>query len=244
MEDESVLERPARVPDATLAYGADPDQVADIRYGGARAAQRPLLAILHGGFWRPRYDRLHVGPMADALAALGWTVASVEYRRVPGSPDATVDDVALALNRLPQLATGHDGRVIAIGHSAGGHLALLAANAPSAPDGIVALAPAADLRLARDLNLGDGAVHAFLGTEPEHRADLDPQLRSAPSATTIIVHGEDDAVVPIAVAESYCARHATVDLVRLPACGHFGLIDPLSAVWPQVVEAIGRVSVR
>src|SRR5687767_5756925 len=108
------------------------------------------VALIHGGFWRPAYDRVHLRPMAAALRDLGWEVVSIEYRRVPGDPDATVSDVRAALS-----AAAPD--VIA-GHSAGGHLALWAA----ATMGLkaVALAPVADLRLAEELNLDGGAVKA------------------------------------------------------------------------------------
>ena len=92
-EDESVLTRESRPPDQVVAYGAHLDHVADVRFGDARAHERPLVLIFHGGFWRPQYDRVHTGPMAEAIVAAGWTVASVEYRRVPGRPDATLDEL-------------------------------------------------------------------------------------------------------------------------------------------------------
>src|SRR5580658_4296430 len=81
-EDESVLTRSARAPDRVIAYGADPAQNLEIRGGGADAGQRPLIVIIHGGFWRPDIDRAHLRPIADAIAAAGWTVALPEYARV------------------------------------------------------------------------------------------------------------------------------------------------------------------
>lgn len=241
-EDESVLERAAAPPDAVVAWGDGPDQVADVRYGDERAARRPLLAIVHGGFWRPRYDRAHTGPMAEALAAAGWHVASIEYRRIPGTPEASVADVAAALAALPALLGGHDGGVVAIGHSAGGHLALLAATKPPPRlRGVLALAPVADLRLAQTLNLSDGAVAAFLGADAAARPDLDPKRLAAPAVAAIIVHGEDDETVPLALAQSYVAAHAQVPLQALSGCGHYEVIDPLSRAWPRVIGAIERL---
>src|SRR5689334_25213391 len=106
-DDLSVLTRPARASDEVVAYGTDPDQVADVRFGAAAAANRPLVLIVHGGFWRPQYDRAHTGPMADAISAAGWTVASVEYRRIPGEPDDTLRDVSDAPAELPAKISPH-----------------------------------------------------------------------------------------------------------------------------------------
>lgn len=246
MEDESVLERPAAPPDAVVAWGDAPDQVADVRHGGARAATRPLLAIVHGGFWRPRYDRAHTGPMAAALAAAGWTVASLEYRRLPGDPDATVADVRAGLAAMPALIEGHAGDVVAIGHSAGGHLVLLAAAHPPTPRlrGALALAPVADLRLAQQLHLGDGAVAAFLGAEADARADLDPLRSPTPRIATTILQGDEDATVPPAVAQSYARVHPPARLRLLRDCGHYAVIDPLSAAWAAVVEEVEALAAR
>jgi acetyl esterase/lipase len=243
-EDLSVMTRPVSPPDAVVAYGRDPDQIADVRFGDERAVKRPLIMIVHGGFWRPKYDRAHTGPMAMALAAAGWTVASIEYRRIPGTPDATIADVMRALDTLPSLVAQHNGDVIAIGHSAGGHLVLLAAASPptSKLRGVLALAPAADLCLAHERRLSDAAVMAFLGTEPQNRSDLDPRRLRAPSVATTLIHGEDDEVVPIEISESYLAAHPKVRSIRLEGQGHFAVIDPLSGAWATVIAELQRLS--
>src|SRR3954470_20442554 len=164
-DDLSVLTRPARAPDQVIAYGADPDQIADVRFGvgadgAAGPSSRPLVLLVHGGFWRPEYDRAHTGPMAEAIADAGWTVAAVEFRRVSGKPEVTLDDVAAALAKLPAKIERHHGRVVLVGHSAGGHLALWVATACPQPAlaGVLALAPVADLVLSDALKLGNGAT--------------------------------------------------------------------------------------
>ncbi len=240
-DDLSVLTRPARAPDEVVAYGTDADQIADVRFGAdGGGPTSPLVLIVHGGFWRPQYDRAHTGPMAEAIAAAGWTVASIEYRRVPGEPDKTLRDVADALAKLPAKISRHNGRIVLIGHSAGGHLVLWLAAARRTPQliGTLALAPAADLQLADALNLGDGATRLFLGADPKTRPDVDPRQLPSPEIPTVIMHGEKDVVVRLPVAESYVSAHPSVRLVRLSGVGHFAVIDPLSDVWPAVLNQL------
>jgi acetyl esterase/lipase len=233
-EDESVVSRPAPPPALTARYGTDPENVIDVWAGDAR---RPLVVFLHGGFWRPAHDRLHTYPLANALLAGGWPVASVEFRRNPGEPRHTTDDVATAL--ATPVPVPHEGIVLA-GHSAGGHLALWAAVAAAPADliGTLALAPVADLRLAENLGLGGGAVAAFLGAAAEEFGSLDPVRLRAPAQPTVLVHGADDQVVPLTVARSYHARHPGTGLVVLLETGHFALIDPRSAAWPAVLAEL------
>ncbi|MDQ1068912.1 alpha/beta hydrolase [Streptomyces canus] len=161
-EEESAFSHAAVDPDATAAYGDDPDQVIDfyapreaLSPGGGLA---PLIVVLHGGAWRAPYDRRHVTPFADFLARRGFAVANVEYRRggasVPGQGAAggagdvgpvagrwpeTFDDVAAAMDALPALVReflpqADPRRMVVTGHSAGGHLALWAAARHLLPD--------------------------------------------------------------------------------------------------------------
>src|SRR4029079_16050110 len=132
--------------------------------------------------------------------------------------------------KLPSLATRHNGNVVLIGHSAGGHLVLWLTAARRTPQliGTLALAPAADLQLAHEMNLGDGATLAFLGVSPVASPDVDPRQLPSPTIPTTIIHGDKDVVVRLPVAESYVAAHPGVRLIRLAGVGHFAVIDPLS----------------
>ncbi len=244
VEDRSVLERTATAPDSVVRWGPGNDDVADVRVGavlGTDSAERPLLVMVHGGFWRPAYDRVHVRPMTQALAAMGWTVAAPEYRRVPGDPRATTDDVRTALRMLPSaLAGAHDGRVIVLGHSAGGHLALWAAAAAPAPGlvGTVALAPVCDLAGAEREGLGSGAVESFLGAGAAARPDLDPTRLGAATGRVVLLHGTDDEIVPLRQSQAYADAHPAAVLEAVPDTGHFALIDPASWAWPRVIAAL------
>ena len=227
-----------------VSFGPGADDVADVQLGGD---DQPLLLVVHGGFWRPAYDRTHLRAMLHGLAAEGFTAAAPEYRRIPGDPDAALEDVRVALRVLPvELRGRHDGRVIVLGHSAGGHLALWAAAVAPAAGlvGTVALAPVADLAVADRERLGSGAVEAFLGGPASSRPELDPTRMMSAALPVTVVHGSDDNAVPLRQSEAYVAAHTTTGLRALPGVGHFALIDPLSAAWPEVVGVIRHLARR
>ncbi|WP_346618433.1 alpha/beta fold hydrolase [Blastococcus montanus] len=238
-----MLTRPASAPDALFRYGPGGEQVADVRFPRHSVADRPLVVVVHGGFWRPGYDRAHVRPMTEALAAAGWPTLTPGYRRSPGRPDLAVEDVHAAVRAAAgtrDLAGRRDPRTVLLGHSAGGHLALQAAavlELPSAPDGVLALAPVADLRRGQALGLDTDAVPAFLGQDAAGRPDLDPARLPAPAGPVRIVHGTDDRIVPVEVSEAYLRRHPRAGLTVVPA-GHFAVIDPRSTAWPAVLGAL------
>jgi len=251
-DPEAVLTRPAPPPDRTARYGEHPDQVVDLRLPGG-PTDRPLVIFLHGGFWRAAYDRTHAGPLAADLAARGWPVVTVEYRRVGqagGGWPGTLDDVAAALTAVPKLVTEVDtGAPILVGHSAGGQLALWAART-IAVRGVVALAGVCDLGTGYSMSLGNGAVAALLGggpaDVPERYAEADPLARLPLGVPAIMVHGIEDGVVPVELSRRYAeaARAAgdRVELVALPDVEHYGVIDPESAAWPAVLRALDELA--
>lgn len=255
-DSRAVLDRPAPEPDATLRYGDHPDQVADLRLPAEPAGEPlPLVVVIHGGFWRAEYDRTHTGPLAADLAARGYPVVQLEYRRT-GQPGGgwpgTLEDVAAGLTALPGLlaAAGVEpapGPPILFGHSAGGQLALWWAAEPGRARGVLALAPVSNLVEAYELDLDDGAVAALLGGGPDEFPDryaaIDPHLLSPPAARTVLIHGGLDQQVPVTLNRRYAAEAAAaggdIRLIELPDCEHFGLIDPASPAWPRVTEALG-----
>ncbi|MER6625787.1 alpha/beta hydrolase [Streptomyces sp. NPDC000931] len=200
-EEESAFSHPLVDPDATVAYGDDPDQVVDLYAPRGEGGPAPVVVVLHGGAWRAPYDRRHISPFAAFLAGRGFAVASVEYRRGAGEPGGggpvagrwpdTFDDVAAATDALPGLirerVPGADlRRVVLTGHSAGGHLALWAAarhvlpagspwrtDEPAPLRGVVALAPIADFEVADKLGVCGGAVRQLLGGD-DHFAERRP----------------------------------------------------------------------
>lgn len=238
-EDRSVLSRQAEPADAVLAYGDDADQVVELWYG---EAARPVVVLLHGGFWRPEWDRVHLRPMAAALRSAGWPVALPEYRRDPGAPDTTTADVQAVLDSLPALLgpQRYDGSMLLAGHSAGGQLALWSSDRPGVR-GILALAPVADLALAERLDLDEGAVPDFLGAPAAERPDLDPIQRPTPTVPVTVLHGDADPYVPLDLSRSYATRHPAVRLLELPAADHFALIDPEGSGWPTLLTELANL---
>lgn len=260
-DPREVLSRPAPPPDATVAYGDDPLQIADLHLPAPEAATGAPVVFVHGGFWMPAFDRVHARPLVAGLVAAGHPVANVEYRRT-GQPGGgwpgTCDDVADAIRSVPTLLAtamaerGDDvarmSRPILMGHSAGGHLALWAAHecGPDTVDGVVALAPVADLARAYALALGGGAVVQWLGgspTEvPDHYAAADPAANLPIGVPIVVIAGELDAQVPYEIGRAFveAARAAGDDarFIGLANTDHFALIDPESAAWPAVLQAV------
>ncbi|MEV6056720.1 alpha/beta hydrolase [Streptomyces sp. NPDC052107] len=149
-----------------LVFGDHPDQVTDLYLPDGTEPGLPLLLFFHGGFWRAEHDRGHVtGFVRDLAAETGCAVAGVEYRRVGGAggwPVMLTDTARAAAGRIdPE-------RVVYVGHSAGGHLALWAALRHRLPEGapgrtatpptVLALAPTADLTWADELDSGRGGA--------------------------------------------------------------------------------------
>lgn len=253
-DPRAVLTRPASAPDRTARYGDHAEHVVDLRLP-ARDLGRPLVVFIHGGFWRAEYDRTHVGPLAVDLARRGWPVATIEFRRVGqdgGGWPGTFEDVAAAVAAVPELFGGDlpAAAPVLAGHSAGGQLALwVATRSPGRTRGVLALAPVADLRTAYAQRLGDDAVAALLGggpaEVPERYGAVDPMALLPLRVPSVLVHGVDDDRVPVALSTGFAAAAtAAGDLVRLvtlPGVEHFGVIDPESAAWPSVLDALAYV---
>jgi acetyl esterase/lipase len=224
------------LPVTTHAYGPEPDQHADLRLPSGEA--RGLAVVLHGGFWRVKYGKGIMDAFAIALTDAGWATWNVEYRRVGrgGGWPQTFDDVAAARAAAPPAE-----RVVAIGHSAGGHLALLLASR-GLVDAAVALGAVCDLRGAAADRLGDGATLAFMGSSPaEAWAEADPLAQAPPPVAVALVHGVDDETVPVAQARTYHAAAGDHSTLSELECGHFEPIDPRSEAWPHVLEALNGV---
>jgi acetyl esterase/lipase len=262
---EEILSLVHPEPDARIPYGPDDLQFGELRIPDG-TGPHPVAIVLHGGCWRARYDIGHTRAFADALRREGCAVWSLEYRRV-GNPGGgwpgTFLDVASGADYLRTLAASHPldlERVVAVGHSAGGHLALwLAARGglgdgsgirgafdPLSLSGVVSLAGVTDLRRAVAERVCDTMAAQLVGGGPEEvearYAEASPIERLPLGVPQRLVTGALDAVVPPAFGEDYVARarakgdDATHTLVE--GAGHFEVIAPRTEAFRAVVKAI------
>jgi len=198
---------------------------------------RGVAVIVHGGFWKPEYGIELARPLVPSLTAAGWATWAIEYRRGTGAAD-TLADVRAAIAAQPVDA----GRVVALGHSAGGHLAAWAASQDVGLTQVIAQAAVLDLVAAHDAGLGGGAVERFLGHPPgDADTGVDP-IRRLPLAVPVwCIHARDDENVPISQSRSYveAAQAAGGDAELVEVDGdHFTVIDPESDAW---VMTLGRL---
>ncbi len=218
---------------------------------------RATVVLLHGGAWEAEEDLSIIKPVAQDLRREGYVVWNVEYRRV-GEPGGgwpgTFDDVAAAIDHLAVLAEDQPvdlERVVVVGHSAGGTLALWAAgrDGPVRPRGFLSLAGLTDLESCVEEDLLAGACSRVLGGTP---ADVPDRYREASPAARLptgrrqrLVHGIDDDVVPVRQSQDYVAlAQAAGDpaaLVTVPNAGHFQLIDIQHPAYGEVLTQISQL---
>jgi acetyl esterase/lipase len=241
----------AAPPPVTIRYGPHPAHQADLRLPDAGAVH-PVALLLHGGFWRERYDRSSLGALSVGLSRRGFATLNVEYRRVGagGGVPETLEDVQAAVDAVARVEAPIDrSRIVAVGHSAGGHLALWLAGTGKVT-AAVSLAGVCDLAAAAREGIGDGAAVAFTGGTPEERPDAyalaDPMRRLPTGVPQLLAHGDADDTVPIEQARSYAraARAAgdTCELLELRGAGHFELIDPRASAWPRIAERVSALA--
>jgi acetyl esterase/lipase len=238
---------------STHRYGDDPSQVADLHLPRG-AGPFPVAVVLHGGFWRDRYDRTLMDEVCADLAAHGWAAWNLEYRRLGsgGGWPATFADVGAGIDQLALTRAPIDiRRVVAIGHSAGGHLALWAATRaePAVPvTAAVGQAAVSDLAAAARLGLSAGVAAELLGGPPElvpdRYAAASPVERLPLGVPSLLVHGGRDDTVPVELSHGFqraaVAAGDECALVVHEHDGHFEHIDPSTPAWATVTAWLAR----
>lgn len=247
---EDILTLPPPPADARISYGAANPQFGDLRLPKG-TAPHPVVVNIHGGFWRNKYDLAHAGHLCAALTARGLATWNLEYRRVGddgGGWPGTFRDVVDGYRFIRQIAAKYNldnSRVLVMGHSAGGHLALCLAGHEASIRRVISLAGVVDLQRAWDRHLSNNAVVDFLGGPPdqvaEHYQEADP-MRLNIRAEQWLVHGAVDDIVPPDFSRRYYekkkAQGENVHLVEIEKAGHFGVIDPRSTAWTKIEEAV------
>ena len=249
-----------------VSYGAHHSQAGDLWVPADSAGDRPVVVLIHGGFWRAPFTKMLMSKLARACVGRGWAAWNIEYRRLGplgggGGWPQTFEDVARAVDHVASLPGIDRDRVVTCGHSAGGTLALWAAGrhrlhegAPGssvevAVAGAVSLAGVADLSPAHRAGVGGDAVERLLGGSP---AEVPERFEmSSPAALVplgvpqILIHGLSDTVVPPALSEGYVERALEAGddarYVPLAGVGHREVIDPATVAWGHIVEHVARM---
>lgn len=255
-------------------YGDDPSQWGELFLPDLPAGRKHqgVVVVIHGGYWRSTYGAELGEPLAKDLAEHGMAAWNLEYRRAGngGGWPGTFEDILAGIDRLADLAALHAldlGKVVALGHSAGGHLAVWAAGR----DGLARLGPAEGSQVenstegvrltgvvsqsgvlnlggAERLNLSNGAVANLLaGPSSEfpgrHRV-ADPMAALPLDVPVYAVHAREDEDVPLTMSTTYVdasqAGSTPAQLVRVPG-DHFALIDVTAEAYQACRDLVDRL---
>lgn len=254
--------------DQTVHYGSAPAQVAELFLPKTKGPH-PVVVLLHGGCFLAQYQGFpQTSGLAADLAGRGYAVWNVEYRKLgeagAGYP-GTFQDVGSALDALRAEAPKHDldlKRVIAIGHSAGGHLALWAAARGRIPAAsplhasnplkiaaVISLAGIGDLKGQAKtwaIPCGEDTLDRLLDTahRPQPFGDTSPAELLPSGAKVVMIHGVFDAVMPPFTGREYAAKVRKAgdkaEVVTIPDAAHFDLVIPTTAAWAQIAAILDR----
>jgi acetyl esterase/lipase len=265
---DDYMRQPRHKADDTVRYGPAPSQVAELFLPKAKGPH-PVVVLLHGGCFLKAYEGFpQTSALAADLAGRGYAVWNVEYRKLgeagAGYP-GTFQDVATAVDRLRAEAPKHDldlRRVVAVGHSAGGHLALWAASRGRLPaasplraadplkiGAVISLAGIGDLKGQEKvfaLPCGDDTIARLV--DAAHRAnpfaDTSPAELLPTGARVVMAHGVFDAVMPPYTGRDYVlkVRKAgdAAEVVTIPGAAHFDLVIPTTPAWREIVAILDR----
>lgn len=263
MKWPDLLGRPRPAPSATISYGADPLQVVDLWLPRGRGPH-PAVLMVHGGCWQTEIaDRTIMNWIADDLRGRGMAVWNIDYRGVDrpgGGYPGTFLDAAAAADALRANAPRYNldlSRLVAVGHSAGGHLALWLAARPRLPAGsalrtrdplpirtVVSLGGLPDLeQAARPPGSGCG-TEVIEKISGGRLAETSVPRLGPLGVRQVLVNGLQDRIIPTFYAADYAAamraKGDPVEVRMVDRTGHVELIAPETAAWRVAADAIEK----
>ncbi|WP_334028840.1 alpha/beta fold hydrolase [Alteromonas sp. P256] len=248
----SLLLLPKSVPTRIISYGSDALQTVSVyeaqKDSGGVSASHSAIIFIHGGCWLNAYDASHGAGFYSALANTGIDIYAVEYRRTGdegGGWPGSFHDIQKAINTITRSLSqiNEDKNVYIVGHSAGGHLALLAAasqlNIPRSVDikAVIGLAAITNvIEYAKGTNSCQTAAPDFMGGKPEVRFEAykqaTPNLERI-GYPVVLMQGDADAIVPASHSES--AHATTISIVN---GGHFDWLHPKSDSYKAFLKVV------
>ena len=238
--------------DHRLQYGGDALQFGELRLP-VGSGPFPAVVLIHGGCWLNVFSLDHVSAMGRALADQGFAVWTPEYRRVGdagGGWPGTFEDIISCVGFLRGIAQKHLldlGRLVVMGHSAGGHLALwLAAQKTISLSGVISLAGISDLKAYEMLgNDCASSLPGLLGGTsqemPERWKSSNPLELLPMNVPISLIHGEIDAIVPLSQSEVF-AKAAGAELQVIRGGGHFDMVSPHSSAFSVICQTLKRMT--
>lgn len=206
-------------PDRVTSYGSHPDQIIEFYDGDG-----PLVTLIHGGYWRAVHTREHMRALGSKLAAHGFQIANIEYRREAGKPDYLFDDVNTALTELTN-------SIALIGFSVGGQIAMVS---KSNAHKLILLAPVTDLERTKEEGLGDNAVLEFFGNTA--LSPYDPMKKDY-NQHLYIIHGDKDQRVPLSHSRDF-AKAKGASLMEIAGGDHFSVINPDDLAFDLILRTL------
>ena len=240
---QSVLELTSDSPDKRYDYGPHPSQFIQYWDASKQSDSAANIIFIHGGCWLKEYDMTHTNPASSALRKAGFNVWSVEYRRLgePGGEwPASLNDVKTAIHSIQQKLNNQP--VAVMGHSAGGHLALLATTqeTPSAKNiyTVIGLAAITDMvSYTEEQGSCNQAASNLMRTA--YTSEADYQIASPKAqklhVNTWLIQGTEDKIVPMSQ-----TADLDVKLEQLEGAGHFDLIHPNSTAWEAIIQRLNK----
>jgi acetyl esterase/lipase len=238
-----VLAVPYREADITHNYGENQFQFGQL-WLPATTPARASLVLIHGGCWLNQFDITYSHGLSSALADAGFAVWSLEYRRTGdegGAWPGTFEDIIAGINSLNDIDAIESENLAILGHSAGGHLALLAGARSELldmePDLIVGLAAISDVvSYAAGSNTCQTATPLFMGGDVSDRAqeyfDANPSNHGL-HENTVLLQGDVDEIVPLSQATLSGAR-----TIISSGANHFDWAHPGTLAYRRLVELL------